>query len=111
MNESELKETLRRHGQEQVLRWWEELGSDARAELARQVGQIEWDKLSLSAEDGRRGAIAPIEGLSVAEIAARKEEYFAIGRDAVRAGKAEPVQRAGQTRSCGPEQAARAGVM
>ena len=95
MNESELKETLRRRGQEQVLRWWEELGSDARAELARQVGQIEWDKLSLSAEDGRRGAIAPIEGLSVAEIAARKEEYFAIGRDAVRAGKAAAVLLAG----------------
>ena len=35
----------------------------------------------------------------------------AVNRASVRAGKAEPVQRAGETRRCGPEQAEGAGTM
>lgn len=95
MNEGELRETLRKHGQEQVLRWWDDLGAEERKALAEQVAHIEWDKLTLTAEDGKRGAIEPIEGLSVREIAARREEYFAIGREAIRAGKAAAVLLAG----------------
>ena len=95
MNESEMRELLTRHGQTQVLRWWEELDEASRSGLMEQIGQIEWDKIVPHPEDGRRGRIQPIEGLTKEEIAARKEQFFAVGSEAIRAGKAAAVLLAG----------------
>lgn len=40
-----LAAALERHGQGQLLRWWEELGPSARAELERQIRGVDLDRL------------------------------------------------------------------
>ena len=95
MNEKALRELLEAHSQTHLMRWWDELDAPAREELARRIGEIDWSETSLHAEDGARGEISPIAGLSIDEIEERKEEFYAVGRDAIRAGKAAAVLLAG----------------
>ena len=93
----ELKEILEAHGQLHVLKWWNELDEAGRARLARQIGRIDWNLLSRAKEYSakKRGTIAPIDGLDLEEIAARREEFFVTGREALHAGKVACVLLAG----------------
>ena len=95
MNEKELRALLEAHGQAHLLRWWGELDAPARAALAKSIEEIDWESIVLHPEDGVRGTIAPIEGLTAEEIAPRREEFAAVGREILRAGKAAAVLLAG----------------
>jgi UDP-N-acetylglucosamine/UDP-N-acetylgalactosamine diphosphorylase len=46
MNENGLRERLREVGQEQVLRFWEEIGDDGRAKLAAQIEALDLDEIA-----------------------------------------------------------------
>ncbi len=95
MEEKALRQLLEEKGQTQLLQWWGELDANGREKLARQIACIDWEQLSRPASVGARGKIAPIEGLSVEEIAARRAEFAAVGQAALRAGKAAAVLLAG----------------
>ena len=90
-------EELKDHAQLHVLRWWNELDEEARARLAEQVRRIDWEMLlKAQAQPVReRGRIQPVDGLSLREIAARREEFFACGKRELRAGKLALVLLAG----------------
>ena len=97
MQYDELKTLLEAHGQMHVLRWWDELDAAGREKLAGQIESIDWETVSLShiGENGGRGEIGPIEGLSLEEIEARRAEYSAVGREAIVKGKVAAVLLAG----------------
>ena len=97
MQYDELKTMLEAHGQMHVLRWWDELDAAGREKLAGQIESIDWETVSLShiGENGGRGKIEPIEGLSLEEIEARRAEYSAVGREAIVKGKVAAVLLAG----------------
>ena len=97
MQYDELKFLLEAHGQMHVLRWWDELDAAGREKLAGQIESIDWETVSLShiGENGGRGKIEPIEGLSLEEIEARRAEYSAVGREAIVKGKVAAVLLAG----------------
>ncbi len=97
MEFQQLKALLAAHGQEHVLRWWDEIGEAGREKLSREVEEIDWNDVSLShiGANGARGAIAPIPGLSLREIEARRAEFDAAGVAAIRAGKLAAVLLAG----------------
>ena len=97
MQYDELKTLLEAHGQMHVLRWWDELDAAGREKLAGQIESIDWETVSLShiGENGGRGKIEPIEGLSLEEIEARRAEYSAVGREAIVKGKVAAVLLAG----------------
>ena len=97
MNESQMRRVLERHGQLHILKWWDELGSGGRSKLSVQVERIDWSLLARAKEhiSAPKGRIEPIDGLDLAAIGARREEYFTAGRDAVRAGKVACVMLAG----------------
>ena len=95
MNEAQLLKRLEAHGQTQLLRWWSALDAPSRRRLAKQIESIDWESTAPRADEGMRGEIRPIEGLSIAEIEARRDAFFAVGKDAVRAGKAAAVLLAG----------------
>src|SRR5437588_462 len=42
----QLAARLAQHGQDHLLRWWDELGEDARARLAAEVAAIDFDQLN-----------------------------------------------------------------
>ena len=97
MQYDELKTLLEAHGQMHVLRWWDELDAAGREKLAGQIESIDWETVSLShiGENGGRGEIGPIEGLSLEEIEARRAEYSAVGQEAIVKGKVAAVLLAG----------------
>ena len=97
MQYDELKTMLEAHGQMHVLRWWDELDAAGREKLAGQIESIDWETVSLShiGENGGRGKIEPIEGLSLEEIEARRAEYSAVGQEAIVKGKVAAVLLAG----------------
>lgn len=97
MQYDELKTMLEAHGQMHVLRWWDELDAAGREKLAGQIESIDWETVSLShiGENGGRGEIGPIEGLSLEEIEARRAEYSAVGQEAIVKGKVAAVLLAG----------------
>ncbi len=90
----ELKEILKEHHQEQLLRFYGELTSVQQEELLRQIERIDWSIL-----DGdcmpTQGDIAPVYGLSLAEIKARREEFSEIGKNVIKEGKIAAVLLAG----------------
>ena len=97
MQYDELKTMLEARGQMHVLRWWDELDAAGREKLAGQIESIDWETVSLShiGENGGRGKIEPIEGLSLEEIEARRAEYSAVGQEAIVKGKVAAVLLAG----------------
>ncbi len=88
---------LKEHGQDRMARYLATVSPDKAGRLAVQLKQIDWDMLELwrLPEPRPQGKISPITGLDRAEIAARKEEFSALGAEAVRAGKVGAVLLAG----------------
>ncbi len=96
MTYSELQQKLHAEGQEQVLRFWQELGAEERHALSDQLEHVDWDMLRLFDHPARKkGEIAPIEGLSLAEIVRDKKIYRRVGEEAIGAGKVAAVLLAG----------------
>lgn len=94
----ELKDMLETHGQAHLLRWWNELDAAERVCLADEIAQIDWETVALwnaPSQGKAKGAIAPIAGLALADIAARRASYCETGVCAIRAGKAAAVMLAG----------------
>ena len=78
---------LKNHGQEHLLAFWGELDGPAREELLNEIEHIDWNMLSPEAHiQPVKGDIAPIEGLLVPEIEARREEFAAAGKRAIQEG-------------------------
>lgn len=90
--------TLKRIGQEQVLRYWGELNESEKKSLEAQVRGTDWSVLENLAHPENlsgKGKIEPIAGLRAKEIEARRGEFFALGKEAIRKGKVGAVLLAG----------------
>ncbi len=93
-----LKTLLEEHGQEHLLRFYEELPEEEKREFERQIGAVDWQILDLMRhpEDlSGRGRIAPTPFLTVSEIRRDRERYLEAGREAIRLGKVAAVLLAG----------------
>lgn len=97
MTYEQLKEVLLLHGQMHVLQWWDELDEEGKKHLSKQIEHIDWGEISLSGNGAveAHGEILPMQGLSLSDIAARREEFYAVGKEALRAGKVAAVLLAG----------------
>lgn len=90
------KELLKAHGQEHLLAYYGELGEAARDELLHEIEQTDWRIFAPEARvQPPKGDISPIEGMSADEIAARREEFAAVGRECIRAGRVAALLLAG----------------
>lgn len=90
--------TLKRFGQEQILRYWGELNESEKKSLEAQVRGTDWSVLENLAHPENlsgKGKIEPISGLRAKEIEARREEFFALGKEAIKKGKVGAVLLAG----------------
>ena len=90
--------TLKRIGQEQVLRYWGVLNESEKKSLEAQVRGTDWSVLENLAHPENlsgKGKIEPIAGLRAKEIEARRGEFFALGKEAIRKGKVGAVLLAG----------------
>lgn len=90
-------EVLEKYGQQQVLRFYDELTQGQKKEL---LDQIEETDFSIIDEGGTsleelKGKITPIEAMQLDEIEKRKEEFYNIGIDSIKKGKVGAVLLAG----------------
>lgn len=99
MDFRQAEEFLKGISQEQLLRFYDELSAPGREKLLKQISSVDFSVLDnlLHKEDlsGTGKKTEPISGLRLREIAARREEYFAVGKRAIAAGKVGAVLLAG----------------
>lgn len=89
---------LKEIGQEQILRYYDELTEEGKRSLLEQIASVDWSVLENLAhpEDlSGKGEIAPIDGMDIAEIEGKKEDFLALGTEAIRTGKVGAVLLAG----------------
>ena len=99
MEINEARELLKKYNQEQLLKYYDELNEVEQKDLLRQISEIDFSVLKLVEEkniEQVRGVIEPINDLcSMEDIEARKDEFFAIGADAIRKCKVGAILLAG----------------
>lgn len=98
MNYNETLEMLKKHGQEQLLRYYDELSDESKASLLAQIGQIDWSLLSLLDRKEMKvdkGELSPLGALEIDEINARRDEFEKVGIEALKAEKVGAVLLAG----------------
>lgn len=99
MTKEEAVDLLRKKGQEELLRYWDELNETERNNLLSAIETMDWsfEQVLNSPQDlsGKGSDIKPLDGLSLAEIEEKREHYKKIGLEAIRSGKVAAVLLAG----------------
>lgn len=98
MTFDEVKKLLEEKGQEHILRYYDELSDDEKKVLLDKIGKIDFSVIDILKKPEMkqvRGKIEPLSALRISEIEEKKEEYTAIGIDAVKQGKVGAILLAG----------------
>ena len=92
------KEKLEKFGQQHVLKYYDELTEAEQKELLQQIEETDFAVIenckNLGKSEGR-GKFEPLAAMQVSEIEKRKDEFFKIGVDTIKAGKVAAVLLAG----------------
>ena len=98
MTYSEAKAKLEKYGQEQLLRYYDELSDSEKQALLDPIASAD---MSVVSDYDKRGEVAPaghiepLAAMELDEIRKRSDEFRRIGLDAIRAGKVGAVLLAG----------------
>ncbi len=98
MNLEEAKALTARYGQEHLLKGYEELTKTQKDAFLAQLANCDFsvlEALENRAESGKRGVISPLVTMQLKEIDRRREEFDAIGTQAIKSGKVGAVLLAG----------------
>ena len=97
MNYAEAKAKMTAIGQEHILNYYDELSETQKENLLRQIEETDFSVLDSinCGVGGERGEFAPLLAMQVGEIEARREELYAAGVQAIRAGKTAALLLAG----------------
>lgn len=98
MDYNEAKKVLEEYGQEQLLKYYDELNDAQKASLLKQIEGIDFDLLNLikDNEEAKKGVITPLESaVTIDDIEKNKEKYTNIGISAIKEGKVGALLLAG----------------
>ena len=98
MTYSEAKAKPEKYGQEQLLRYYDELSDSEKQALLDQIDSADMSVVSYYDKRGEvapAGHIEPLAAMELDEIRKRSDEFRRIGLDAIRAGKVGAVLLAG----------------
>ena len=97
MNYEEAREKMSAIGQEHVLRFYDELSDEQRAELLRQIEETDFSVLNRigSGADDKRGVFSPLAAMRRGEIEACERELYDAGVKEIRAGRIAALLLAG----------------
>ena len=90
MTYAEAERYLKELSQTQILRFWDELNEEERKNLLKQIESTDFsviDNFYHHEKLDGAGRTEPIQGLRLADIEKRREEFVAVGKAAIRAGK------------------------
>ncbi len=98
MNFEGAKEKLEKYGQQHVLKYYDELTDAEKEELLQQIDETDFAVLenckNLGKSEGR-GQFQPLAAMQVSEIEKRRDEFFKLGVETIKAGKVAAVLLAG----------------
>jgi len=92
------KEKVKKYGQEQLLKFEAELTESQKEALYAQIESLDFEvvkNIEHLAAPAPRGKFSKLETFTLADIAAKKDEYKKVGCDAIKAGKVGAVLLAG----------------
>ena len=98
MNYQDAYRKLEEYGQQHVLKYYEELNDEEKADLLRQIEETDFSIVKYLEHKGGEsgeGHISPIGAMELSEVEKRRDEFTRIGLDAVRQGKVAAVLLAG----------------
>jgi UDP-N-acetylglucosamine/UDP-N-acetylgalactosamine diphosphorylase len=97
MTREEATQVLQAKCQEHVLRDFDTLTPRQQEELLQQIAEISWENIALAGvqKEIPLGEITPLGAVDVEEIAARREEFEAVGYEAIRNHKVAALLLAG----------------
>lgn len=98
MDYNEAKKVLEKYGQEQLLKYYDELNDAQKASLLKQIEGIDFSLLNLikDNEESKKGVITPLESaVTIDDIEKNKEKYTNIGISAIKEGKVGALLLAG----------------
>lgn len=98
MTLEQVKEKLVKYGQEHLLKYYDELSAEEKQALLAQIETTDMTVLEAChhrEEIAQKGVITPLAAMQLDEIQAGREEFTAVGLDAIRAGKVGAVLLAG----------------
>lgn len=91
-------EKTEKYGQGHILKYYDELSVEEKKELLNQIEQTDFSIISMchnKEEIAQKGKITPLTAMQLREIEERKEEFYTIGMNAIKAGKVAAVLLAG----------------
>lgn len=92
------KQKLEEYGQQHVLKYYDDLNEEQKAELLTQIEETDMNDLvkALHPEEiASKGVISPLPCMELDEINANSKDFEAVGIDAIKAGKVAAVLLAG----------------
>lgn len=97
MNLDEARAVLREHGQEHLLKYYDQLSAQEREGLLKQIAGINFSVFHALDAGGERkiGKLSPVPAVTVHDVELRRAEFEDIGLAAIRAGKVAAVLLAG----------------
>lgn len=98
MNFEEAKNKLEKYGQLHVLKYYDELTEKEREELLTQIGETDFEVLKYCSQKdtlAKKGKIEPLASMQLDVIEQNREQFEAVGLDAIREGKVGAVLLAG----------------
>ena len=98
MNLEEAKLKLSKYGQEQILRYYDELSDDEKAALLEQIDKTDMEVLSAiehKSELVKKGEITPLDAMELDEIKAGYDTFKNTGVEAIKTGKVGAILLAG----------------
>ena len=95
MNYNEAVEKLNKHGQMQLLAFYDELSDERKQKLLSEIEAIDFTAIEKEEPETDRSNISPIRALTVEEIDANKDAYYKTGIKAIKDGKLACVLLAG----------------
>lgn len=95
---SQAKEKLEKYGQEHVLKYYDQLNEQEKEMLLAQIESTDMSILEVCRhreELAQKGVITPLAAMQLEEIEENREEFTAVGLEAIKAGKVGAVLLAG----------------
>lgn len=98
MTLAQAQEKLKACGQEQLLKYYDELSEQEKSGLLAQIEETDLtivDSINHMEELNQRGVISPIDSMELPEIEANKDRFYKLGIEAIQRGEVGAVLLAG----------------
>ena len=97
MNKEDALKLLSSIGQQHVLKYYDDLSEESKKALLSQIDEIDFSVLSRlnKPHTDKRGVFSPLAAMQITEIEKSKDEFYKVGTEIIRQGKAAALLLAG----------------